>query len=181
MKYFLDTEFLDDGKAIGLISLGLVCEDGAAFYEENTDFKLSDGTDWLVRNVYPHLANAKWVAGKYIWVASNGITRIRAKLNDFLIGDDNIEIYGWYSAYDWVAFCQVYGRMLDLPDNFPSFCYDVQQMSASLGNPKIPKPTGIQHHALSDAYWVKSAYKFLVENTIKTPEYRNNEDTGTTP
>lgn len=32
MKYFLDTEFHEDGKTIDLISIGIVAEDGREYY-----------------------------------------------------------------------------------------------------------------------------------------------------
>ena len=41
MKYFLDTEFIEDGKTIDLISIGIVSEDGRELYCENSDCDLS--------------------------------------------------------------------------------------------------------------------------------------------
>ena len=32
MKYFYDTEFIDDGHTINLISIGIVAEDGHEYY-----------------------------------------------------------------------------------------------------------------------------------------------------
>ena len=40
MKYFIDTEFVDDGKTIDLISIGIVAEDGRELYVESADFDL---------------------------------------------------------------------------------------------------------------------------------------------
>lgn len=31
MRFFYDCEFLEDGRTIELISIGIVCEDGVAF------------------------------------------------------------------------------------------------------------------------------------------------------
>lgn len=38
-----------------------------------------------------------------------------------------IEFYGCYSDYDWVVFCWLFGRMIDLPKGFPKFCIDLKQ------------------------------------------------------
>lgn len=39
-----------------------------------------------------------------------------------------IEIYAYYADYDWVAFCSLYGSMVDLPKGFPKYCRDLKQM-----------------------------------------------------
>jgi hypothetical protein len=41
MKYFLDTEFIEDGKTIDLISIALVAEDGREIYLCNSDCDLN--------------------------------------------------------------------------------------------------------------------------------------------
>ncbi len=37
------------------------------------------------------------------------------------------EFYGYYSDYDWVVFCWLFGRMIDLPKGFPMYCIDLKQ------------------------------------------------------
>ena len=37
------------------------------------------------------------------------------------------EFYGYYSDYDWVVFCWLFGKMIDLPKGFPMYCIDLQQ------------------------------------------------------
>jgi hypothetical protein len=39
-----------------------------------------------------------------------------------------IELYGYYSAYDHVGLCWLFGVMNDLPDGFPMFTIDLKQM-----------------------------------------------------
>lgn len=36
--------------------------------------------------------------------------------------------YGYYADYDWVAFCWLFGKMIDLPEGFPKYCRDLKQM-----------------------------------------------------
>lgn len=37
------------------------------------------------------------------------------------------EFYGYYSDYDWVVFCWLFGKMIDLPKGFPIYCIDLKQ------------------------------------------------------
>lgn len=41
---------------------------------------------------------------------------------------DDPEFYGYYSDYDWVLFCTMFGTMMDLPDGMPMYCIDLKQM-----------------------------------------------------
>jgi len=46
--------------------------------------------------------------------------------NDYV--KSNPEFYGYYADYDWVLFCSLFGRMIDLPKGFPMYCKDLKQM-----------------------------------------------------
>lgn len=39
-----------------------------------------------------------------------------------------VEFYGYFADYDWVLFCSLFGRMIDLPSGFPMYCRDLKQM-----------------------------------------------------
>jgi hypothetical protein len=151
--YYLDTEFNDDGKTIDLISIGLVRGDGEKFYACNAEARLDRVNDWVRANVLPQLPPfdaPEW--------------RTRAQIRDclelFIINDP--EIWGYYADYDWVAFCQLFGAMVDLPRHFPKFCMDLKQLAVTLGNPKIPQQTSGEHHALQDARWNMESHVFLM-------------------
>lgn len=45
---------------------------------------------------------------------------------DFISYND-IQFYAYYADYDWVAFCWLYGKMIDLPKGFPKYCIDLKQ------------------------------------------------------
>lgn len=38
------------------------------------------------------------------------------------------DFYAYYADYDWVLFCSLFGRMIDLPMGFPQYCRDLKQM-----------------------------------------------------
>lgn len=37
------------------------------------------------------------------------------------------EFYAYYADYDWVVFCWLFGKMIDLPKGFPMYCKDLKQ------------------------------------------------------
>lgn len=45
--------------------------------------------------------------------------------NDY---NSNPEFWAYYSDYDWVVFCQLFGTMMDLPTGFPKYCMDLMQL-----------------------------------------------------
>jgi hypothetical protein len=38
------------------------------------------------------------------------------------------EFYAYFADYDWVVFCWLFGKMMDLPKGFPMYCKDLKQM-----------------------------------------------------
>ncbi len=184
MKYFLDTEFIEDGKTIDLISIGLVAEDGRSLYRQNVDCQFSKASDWVWRNVFPHLAHfdlrgSKACQGMRMPDSMSNARQnrcgddcpwgsypeIRDAVRIFLDVDTfgKPEIWGYYADYDWVAFCQLFGPMVALPKGYPMYCRDIKQICDQLGNPPLPKPEKEIHHALVDALWIQDAHKFIEE------------------
>lgn len=50
-------------------------------------------------------------------------------LGDFYPNDiPKPEFYAYYADYDWVAFCWLFGKMIDLPKGFPMYCKDLKQI-----------------------------------------------------
>lgn len=46
------------------------------------------------------------------------------------ISDKSLEpdFYAYFADYDWVVFCQMFGRMIDLPKGFPNYAIDLKQI-----------------------------------------------------
>ena len=67
----------------------------------------------------------------------------------------NPQFYAYYADYDWVVFCWIFGRMIDLPKGFPMYCRDLKQIMDEKGLSKdwkkdyCPDPIG-EHNALID-------------------------------
>lgn len=154
MRVFFDTEFLEDGSTIKLISIGMVREDGATFYAETPNAQeIANSDEWLRKNVLPHL---RWEQAETL------IPELAERIREFV--GPNPEFWAYYAAYDWVALCQLYGRMIDLPDGFPFYCRDLQQAIDLAGVGKPPKQTAGEHDALADALWTRDAWLWLRDN-----------------
>lgn len=163
MKYFLDTEFYEDGTIIDLISIGIVAEDGREFYAVSREAELHNVSDWLRQNVLPQLPSY----GDKAWMCR---ADIRSSLYSFvshknpdgeLQVDVTPEFWGYYADYDWICVCQLFGTMMNLPRYFPKFCRDLKQLSVECGSPAHPKQESGLHNALEDARWNKRLYEFL--------------------
>jgi hypothetical protein len=153
MRYFVDTEFIEDGKTIDLISIGIAADDGRTYYAESTECDLSRASQWVKENVIPHLTGE-----------TKSRSTIAAEIREFL--GEKPEIWGYYCDYDWVALCQLYGTMMDLPAGWPKYCRDLKQWCDMLGNPKLPGQTSTEHNALADARWNKEAWDFLAARVV---------------
>jgi hypothetical protein len=152
MKYFYDTEFIEDGKTIDLISIGIVAEDGRTYYAISNEFDAMKANDWVKENV---LAELELDVELY-----KPREQIRDEVAAF-VGDDNPELWAYYAAYDHVALCQLFGTMINLPKHFPMYTQDLKQVCDSLGNPKLPEQGKGEHNALADAVWNMRAFNFL--------------------
>lgn len=67
-------------------------------------------------------------------------------------------------SYDWIALCQLYGTMMQLPKGFPKFCRDLKQLSVDVGSPQHPPDPEDEHNALADARWNRDLYAFLMKH-----------------
>lgn len=154
MRIFFDTEFIEDGKTIELLSIGLVREDGQYYYAEPEETDRDRASPWVRENVLPFMTGPK-----------EQRKNIAADIVRF--AGEKPEFWAYYADYDWVALCQLYGTMMQLPAGWPMFCMDLKQLAVSRGNPKLPdhitgEVLGPPHNALADARWTMLAWRFLM-------------------
>ncbi|WP_024803740.1 polyadenylate-specific 3'-exoribonuclease AS [Nocardia sp. BMG51109] len=146
MRYFYDCEFVEDGKTIDLVSIGVVCEDGREYYAVSTEFDPERAGPWVRRNVLPKLpspASPRWKPR----------AQIRDELHRFVVPRQGVEpeLWAWIGAYDHVVLCQLWGSMVDLPHNMPRFTYELRQHWEMAGRPPLPPVPPDAHDALADA------------------------------
>jgi hypothetical protein len=182
MRYWFDTEFIEDGKTIDLISIGIVAEDGREFYAEVAGADLTKASEWVQQNVLPHLWHRqpdKTEGNRWIRDGGRGGLLSRQHIAREIVTFCDPEQYGkpeiwaYYADYDWVVLCQLFGRMIDLPKGWPMYCRDIKQEADRLQEwirwfnsaPDyrliLPEQGKGEHHALADARWNKQAWEFL--------------------
>lgn len=145
MKFWFDTEFIEDGHTIDLISIGVVSEDGREYYAESGECALGLASPWVRENVIPHLT-MEWKS------------RSEIKQDLLVFFGESPEIWAYFASYDWIALCQLFGTMMQLPDGWPMFPMDLQMLRALVGMPDLIPHTGTAHNALDDARWTRDAW-----------------------
>lgn len=189
MKYFFDTEFIEGfhksffGKRrhhIDLISIGIFAEDGREYYAVSNEHDYRDADQWVKDNVILPLYISK-VNGdarnrmdvhnfqKYVGKSNE---QIKLEILEFMgcwqdtfqwkVNDFNIpEVYAYFSDYDWVVFCSLFGRMIDLPKGFPMYCKDLKQTLDEKGSALTDERVHRQIYNLSgvwkDSPWTNDA------------------------
>lgn len=214
MRYFLDCEFIEGFHKplfgnrrhfIDLISIGLVCENEITYSAISSEYRYKDADHWVQKNVIDplyvstvHGDNRNRCESDNFHRSGYGLPNevIAKDLRgifeyDIQYGNSPIEIYGYYADYDWVLFCSLFGRMIDLPKGLPMYCRDLKQMMDEKvssfsnsdffthfhqkeplsfeeklklykGGPNFPQQDN-EHNALSDAKWNKKLYEYLTK------------------
>jgi hypothetical protein len=186
MRIFYDTEFIEDGRTIDLISIGMIREDGTEYYAVSSEFDLKAlaASEWLMANVWPSLpqirGDARMMAlssvrrrapqHRYVRAlfarhdpAVKPRARIAREVAAFITAKPDPALWAWYGAYDHVALAQLFGRMIDLPRGVPMHTNDLKQECDRLGNPRIPEQSSGVHNALADARHNWEIGRFLDE------------------
>lgn len=200
-RYYIDTEFIEDGSTIDLISIGIVAEDGRELYMQSTEFDPSKASDWVKEHVITHLVVCPHLAWDHAWDHGVGTSplqslimhvvrgqctfaeswtrhagayadcpwRTRKQIKHEILAFMDIEKYGkpelwgWCSGYDWVALCQLFGTMMDIPAGYPHYVRDIQQVldERGIADDMLPQPDGQAHNALADARQIQKIWEFL--------------------
>lgn len=210
MKYFIDTEFIEGfykpflGKRrhfIDLISIGIVSEDGRSYYAVSSDYNEKDADQWVKDNVIRKIFEEACDHSSGLHGFEKEFIKPTAQIADevlaffgcwrdqlFWRAPNGIQVFGYYADYDWVLFCSLFGRMIDLPKGFPMYCIDLKQslddkvsQDSNIGKlerntqrvitfddmlnfyktfDNYPKQTN-EHNALADAKWNRELFLFL--------------------
>jgi hypothetical protein len=189
LRIWYDTEFVEDGRTIDPLSIGMISEDGRVLYRVNDDQQTMSRAvqrDWLRENVVKHLPVKVWSVNhapgwQWIWDlehphadAVRTREQIREDVQHFieeslkLEGYDGVRLWAWYGAYDHVAYAQLFGRMIDLPEGFPMWTNDLKQEVDRLGNPKLPDLSSPdrEHDALADALELRHRHLWLERRAV---------------
>lgn len=142
---------------IELISIGILAEDGRKYYAVSNELNPSLADDWVKKNVLWPIIGESGIYNRslqnlhgvteYSKSAMKAVQKIKGKstieirndIVEFMGGGcghfgpglfvpKDTEIYAYYADYDWVVFCSIFGRMIDLPSGMPMYCKDLKQM-----------------------------------------------------
>lgn len=192
MRYWLDTEFIEDGKTIDLISIGIVAEDGRELHLGNRECDFNKASDWVVDNVllpmgFERMPKCEWREGfmkpvdPAFWVSRDvikcdvaefleAVPSIDTELNVHWGLKDGVAsptMWGEWCSYDWVAFAQIFGTMMDLPSGFPMRINDVMQLKDMVPSGKVGFPESLEtagnHNALLGAKTVQARWQWCME------------------
>jgi hypothetical protein len=171
MKFFYDTEFIETGPGhpIFPLSIGIASERGEEFYAvfQRTEEELALANEFVWTHVLPKLKSRPLPQGLSAFVPAQPLEEIREDLLGY-IGDETPEFWSYYADYDHVILCQIFGRMVDLPEGWPKYTLDVKQWAVQLEERahelELPKDSEEEHHALHDARWIRRAWKVLQEH-----------------
>jgi hypothetical protein len=182
-RIFYDTEFLEDGRTIELISIGMVADDGREYYavSDAATRRPLNGLirrhPWLMANVVPSLPrpHGDWIFDmpkRWLFNYMDACVKPRAQIanevRDFILASPDPELWAWFAAYDHVVLAQLWGRMISMPKGIPMWTNDLKQEAGRLGNPSLPPMPGVtEHNALSDAREVKFRYEYLAAHAAE--------------
>jgi hypothetical protein len=188
-RYFYDTEFIEDGRTIGLVSIGISAEGGREYYAvcADADWQRVAASAWLCDNVVPHLPLLGPVLRPEEGIREGYRFRIDThdpvvkprhviarEVRDFLLADGPPDLWAYYGAYDHVVLSWLWGPMIRRPEGIPMFTHDVMQYAASLGYPDLPRQAGAEHNALADARHTRAMWLHL-DALAADPYFRDHD------
>lgn len=176
-RYALDTEFLEDGQTIDLISIGIVAEDGREYYAVDAGMPIHRirRHDWLMKNVVPFLPmRERPLVYKNTTVLVPDVDDPRVKprrqiaqevLEFLAAGEHEPELWAFFGAYDHVVYAQLWGPMADLPSGLPMRTRDIADALDTFDGwdrrPQQDRETA--HDALEDARNVMRTLRYIDE------------------
>ena len=106
------------------------------------------------------------------------VKHIKQDIIDFIGDDKEPEFWADYCSYDWVVFCQIFGTMMDLPNDFPMFCMDIQQLKKTMNHagPLPELDVKSEHNALNDAKNCKERYEFLMSDKFNLKKVKGDDN-----
>lgn len=177
-KIYFDTEFTGLHQKTTLVSIGLISDCGKTFYAEFNDYDAFQIDVWLQENVISKLLfneHRSFLGDVFCDCMENmevkGSTSfVRQHLSDWLHQFvDVVEMYSDCLSYDWVLFCNIFGRAFDVPSNVYYVPFDLCTSLKERGiDPDINREWfaniedgANKHNALWDAKVIKACFEKL--------------------
>jgi len=151
---------------------------------------ISENTKWVKDNVFPYLRVCSGDVSGFIEETKKGLLNapnenhsgvgrcyksdcpwrtheeLKNEIGDFMDAEEHgkPELIGWCSGYDFVALCQLFGTMMDLPSKWPHYIRDLQYLLdvQYISDDELPQQDGNAHNALDDAHYIKKLWEYIV-------------------
>ena len=190
--YFVNTDFFDnlENGFLEITDAYLTGDDNAKWLHDNVFKYIStndlNGNRKSAQWMQDHVAltggstmpihDPTLISGETQTIGSINAGDIRKALQgvigNFAIAKPVLRIWGYYPAHDHVCLCSIFGAMVDMPEEWKFYDYDLRAMTDIYGyehddfNPEPANP----HHALHDAYsqylTTRALFKRLREDNV---------------
>lgn len=178
-RIFFDMEFTGLHQNTTPISLGMITDDGDAFYAEFTDYNKSQIDSWLEDNVISNLLLSDGITSEVrtllpdTTLVVGTVADVSAGMNYWLASlDSELEIWSDCLSYDWVLFNHILsGHALTIPDYIYYIPFDLSTAFKMKGiDPDITRekfadiPANykvMKHNALFDAGIIRQCVRKL--------------------
>jgi len=135
MRYFYDCEFIEDGRTIEIVSIGVVDETAASsmrYRPSSTRPGHRLGTAQRSRQAARPVRPGVALAGP----------DPRRPARVLLAPGEPIELWAWMASYDHVVLAQLWGDMRALPRAIPRFTHELRQYWNRAGSPSCRRAAG---------------------------------------
>jgi hypothetical protein len=156
----------------------MVREDGEQLYliNKECDWRKPFNDDWhrstTLPTILPYITGPQALTreqiARRILIFTGSLTEIKSGTFAPAYPAPRLEFWAYHADYDWVVLCQLFGRMIDLPNGFPKYCRDFKQLLDE-HDFVIVRPGLGAHNALADALWLKREYDSWMRQRDPTP------------
>jgi len=167
---------VENGRRTQPLSVGMVSAKGSfyAVFENAETVRDGFANPFVREKVLPHLpihcddfSNRESSWAWDLEHAEAGFLMSRPEIakgvEEFLRLHENPDLISWLGGYDHMCFAQLFGRMTELPPDFPKHTDDIETFRKLLGYPRVVvERWGTQYHALDDARYYREVWNYLM-------------------
>lgn len=174
---YFDFEFIDDGREIVPISVGMCAVEPIEPYYAPAGFSFelyveyefdpARANDWVRAHVFPRLEQHGTQHGVGGGHPRRKVAEAIREWVAVVCGNTQPRFWGYYPSYDWVCLMQHFGTMTQAPKGWPMRPECLMQMADNLGVARedFPADPTNAHNALADAKWNRDLYTHLLSCT----------------
>lgn len=173
---YLDCEFLPAiSDTRGLVSIGLIDDQGVDFYAVNRDMDVAAllAVPWMVENVWtslPTVQGSSWPGFDtdldYAHQDIHSTAAMRSGISAYFDATDadTTHLWAWYGGQDICRLHSLWDNDWSvMPDQIPRWFNELETLRWLAGGPEMPEQPAGLHNALADARHNRRMHLFLLE------------------